>query len=182
MIVLAPLASADPDGLERVAEDHGFLQTARDALYSIIPDYTVPGVDGNLSTILAGLIGVAHRVRRDGPARARPRPPTKPGLAALDLDRYIQRESVLHRADARVKFVATVAFIVAVSLLPVGAYLALGLAWLVVVGLSVARSPRAASHRRAGRSSPRRSCSPRCPSCSPGRRTRSAASRSGRSR
>ena len=58
MIVLAPLASSDPDGLERVAEDLGFLGMARDAVYSIIPDYTVPGVDGNLSTILAGLIGV----------------------------------------------------------------------------------------------------------------------------
>lgn len=58
VIILAPLASADPDGLERVAEDHGFLESARDALFSIIPDYTVPGIDGNLSTILAGLIGV----------------------------------------------------------------------------------------------------------------------------
>jgi cobalt/nickel transport system permease protein len=58
VVVLAPLASADPDGLERVAGDQGFLQSARDALYSIIPDYTVPGVDGNLSTILAGLIGI----------------------------------------------------------------------------------------------------------------------------
>jgi len=27
-------------------------------LFSIIPDYTVPGVNGNMSTILAGLIGV----------------------------------------------------------------------------------------------------------------------------
>lgn len=59
VIILAPLASADPDGLERVAEDQGFLASARDALFSIIPDYTVPGIDGNLSTILAGLIGVA---------------------------------------------------------------------------------------------------------------------------
>jgi hypothetical protein len=59
VIVLAPLASSDPDGLERVAEDHGFLESARDALFSLIPDYAVPGVDGNLSTILAGLIGVA---------------------------------------------------------------------------------------------------------------------------
>lgn len=58
VVVLAPLASPDPDGLERVAEDHGFLQSARDALYSIIPDYTVPGVDGNASTIQAGLIGI----------------------------------------------------------------------------------------------------------------------------
>jgi hypothetical protein len=59
VIVLAPLASPDPDGLERVAEDQGFIGAARDAVYSIIPDYTVPGIDGSLSTILAGLIGIA---------------------------------------------------------------------------------------------------------------------------
>lgn len=58
VIVLAPLASSDPDGLERVAEDHGFLETAQDALYSLIPDYTLPGVEGSASTVLAGLIGV----------------------------------------------------------------------------------------------------------------------------
>jgi hypothetical protein len=59
VIVLAPLASGDPDGLEWVAGEHGFLETAQDAVYSIIPDYTVPGVDDPaLSTILAGLIGV----------------------------------------------------------------------------------------------------------------------------
>ncbi len=59
VIVLAPLASGDPDGLEWVAGEHGFLDTAQDTLYSIIPDYTVPGVDDPvLSTILAGLIGV----------------------------------------------------------------------------------------------------------------------------
>ena len=59
VIVFAPLASSDPDGLERVAEDLDFIGEARAAVFSIIPDYTVPGVDGNLSTILAGLIGVA---------------------------------------------------------------------------------------------------------------------------
>ena len=59
VVVLAPLASADPDGLERVAEDQGFLDAARDALYSIIPGYTVPGVGGNASTVLAGLVGIA---------------------------------------------------------------------------------------------------------------------------
>lgn len=58
VIVLAPLASSDPDGLERAAEDLGFLEQARDAVFSIIPDYTVPGVDGDLSRILAGLIGI----------------------------------------------------------------------------------------------------------------------------
>jgi hypothetical protein len=59
VVVLAPLASQDPDGLERVAEDIGFIDAAQDAVYSIIPDYTVPGLDGSGSTILAGLIGVA---------------------------------------------------------------------------------------------------------------------------
>jgi hypothetical protein len=58
VVVLAPLASSDPDGLERVAEDLGFIGEARDAVFSIIPDYAVAGVDGNLSTIVAGLIGV----------------------------------------------------------------------------------------------------------------------------
>lgn len=58
VVVLAPLASSDPDGLERVAGDQGFLESARDAVSSIIPDYTVPGIDGDLSTIVAGLIGV----------------------------------------------------------------------------------------------------------------------------
>jgi len=58
VIVLAPLASPDPDGLESVAEEHGFLESARDALYAILPDYTIPGIDGDASTVLSGLIGV----------------------------------------------------------------------------------------------------------------------------
>jgi hypothetical protein len=59
VIILAPLASGDPDGLEWVAGEHGFLDTAQDAMYSIIPDYAFPGVeDPALSTILAGVVGV----------------------------------------------------------------------------------------------------------------------------
>ncbi len=58
VVVLAPLASSDPDGLERVAEDQGWIESALDPLYSIVPDYTVPGLGGNLSTIVAGLLGV----------------------------------------------------------------------------------------------------------------------------
>ena len=57
--MLAPLASGSPDGLERVAEDQGFIETALDAPYSIIPDYSLPGVENEVvATILAGLIGV----------------------------------------------------------------------------------------------------------------------------
>src|SRR4051794_37332739 len=59
VVVLVPLASSDPDGLERVAQDHGFLGQARAALYSIIPDYTIPGIGGEVATVLAGLLGVA---------------------------------------------------------------------------------------------------------------------------
>ncbi|HUX77768.1 MAG TPA: energy-coupling factor ABC transporter permease [Anaerolineae bacterium] len=56
--LLAPLASPHPDGLERVAEDQGFSETAQDAPYEIIPDYVLPGVpDERLATIAAGLVG-----------------------------------------------------------------------------------------------------------------------------
>jgi hypothetical protein len=59
VVILAPLASGDPDGLEWVAGEHGFLDRAQDALFSILPDYTIPGLEGSASTIIAGLIGVA---------------------------------------------------------------------------------------------------------------------------
>jgi cobalt/nickel transport system permease protein len=51
-------ASADPDGLERIAEDVGFIDASQDPGYQILPDYTLPGVEGVVSTIVAGLIGV----------------------------------------------------------------------------------------------------------------------------
>ena len=57
--VLSPLASANPDGLERVATDFGFINAGQSAPYSIIPNYTVPFLgDTALSTIVAGIIGV----------------------------------------------------------------------------------------------------------------------------
>lgn len=59
VVVLAPRASSDPDGLMRVAQDEAFLNAARDAIFSIIPGYSIPGVDGDVSRVLAGLIGVA---------------------------------------------------------------------------------------------------------------------------
>ena len=56
--LFSPLASPHPDGLERVAEDEGFVDRAQDAPYEIIPDYAFPGVDNEgLSTILAGIVG-----------------------------------------------------------------------------------------------------------------------------
>ena len=57
--LIAPLASGSPDGLERVAEDQGFIDTARDAPYTVIADYVFPGIQSEaLATILGGVIGV----------------------------------------------------------------------------------------------------------------------------
>lgn len=54
----SPLASSSPDGLERVAEDQGFLGLAQDAPFKIIADYVLPGVENEaLATVLAGVIG-----------------------------------------------------------------------------------------------------------------------------
>ena len=60
VIVLAPLASDAPDGLERVAIDAGFAEQGTEAAFEVLPDYSVPLLgDGPLSLIAAGLIGVA---------------------------------------------------------------------------------------------------------------------------
>jgi hypothetical protein len=61
LVALAsPWASSHPDGLERVAEDEGFIDKAEDPSYEIIPDYTFPGVeDERVATILSGIIGIA---------------------------------------------------------------------------------------------------------------------------
>ena len=59
VVLISPFASADPDGLERVAEDLGFLETGQSAPFSIIPDYTIPFLgETSFSTVLAGLVGI----------------------------------------------------------------------------------------------------------------------------
>jgi cobalt/nickel transport system permease protein len=59
VVLISPFASGDPDGLERVAEDLGFIGTGLDAPYSIIPDYTIPFLgETALSTIFAGVVGI----------------------------------------------------------------------------------------------------------------------------
>lgn len=58
---VSPYASPSPDGLEKVAEDKGFLDDG--TLHSIqegspIPDYAFPGVDDpRLATGIAGFVG-----------------------------------------------------------------------------------------------------------------------------
>jgi PDGLE domain len=59
VVILVPLASADPDGLESVARDQGFIGAARDAVVGLLPGYAIPGLDGGASKVLAGLAGVA---------------------------------------------------------------------------------------------------------------------------
>ncbi len=58
LVVLSPLASSHPDGLEWVAEKHGFIEVAREAFYNIVPDYSMPGISNPaLATIAAGILG-----------------------------------------------------------------------------------------------------------------------------
>jgi cobalt/nickel transport system permease protein len=58
LAIASPLASSDPDGLESVAEQLGFLTTAQAAPFDLIPDYRFPGLEGNAATIVAGIIGL----------------------------------------------------------------------------------------------------------------------------
>jgi len=56
--LLSPLASSNPDGLERVAEDKGFVHQSKAYLSSPIPDYLVPGLKNeSAATSAAGIIG-----------------------------------------------------------------------------------------------------------------------------
>jgi hypothetical protein len=58
-VLAANFASGDPDGLDSVAIDQGFEGVGKDPGFQILRDYTIPGVDGTVSTIIAGLVGVA---------------------------------------------------------------------------------------------------------------------------
>lgn len=60
VVVLAPMASSDPDGLERAAIDAGFAEQGQASGPAILPDYSVPLLgDSPLSLVVAGLVGVA---------------------------------------------------------------------------------------------------------------------------
>jgi cobalt/nickel transport system permease protein len=59
VIFLSPFASANPDGLERVAANIGLIQTQRPAPFALIPNYALPFLGKTaLSTIAAGIIGL----------------------------------------------------------------------------------------------------------------------------
>jgi cobalt/nickel transport system permease protein len=51
-------ASSDPDGLERVAEDLGFLGMTLEPVYKLLPDYTIPFIENEMvSGIFAIIVG-----------------------------------------------------------------------------------------------------------------------------
>jgi hypothetical protein len=60
-VFASPFASASPDGLEKVAEQKGFVDSGRLAGIqeeSPIPDYAFPGIeDPRLATAAAGFVG-----------------------------------------------------------------------------------------------------------------------------
>ena len=59
VLLISPLASVNPDGLERVAIDLNFIDGSASAPFQILPDYTIPLLgESSVSTIFAGLIGV----------------------------------------------------------------------------------------------------------------------------
>jgi hypothetical protein len=73
---VSPFASSQPDGLERVAEDKGFLD-AGESQSGPITDYAFPGIDDErVATGLAGfagtliVFGLAYGIGRRRVARA----------------------------------------------------------------------------------------------------------------
>lgn len=81
VVVISPIASTNPDGLERVAINMGFEHVGAAPAYELLPDYVVPFLgETTLSGILAGVIGalvvaavafvVARLLHRRGPVTA----------------------------------------------------------------------------------------------------------------
>ena len=59
-IFLAPFASSHPDGLEKIAEEKGFLHKGEstELFHAPIPDYEMPGVkQEKIAVSIAGIIG-----------------------------------------------------------------------------------------------------------------------------
>lgn len=59
-VFVSPFASSSPDGLEKVAETHGFADRAAETplVASPVPDYEMPGIGAaGVATAVAGLVG-----------------------------------------------------------------------------------------------------------------------------
>lgn len=59
-LFVSPLASSEPDGLERVAIDEGFDDAAEDSAVADSPlaDYALDGDDEGMSGAISGVIGI----------------------------------------------------------------------------------------------------------------------------
>lgn len=58
LVLLSPLASSFPDGLEKVSLLFNFSHKGTSLISSPMPDYTIPFIrNSSLSTISAGIIG-----------------------------------------------------------------------------------------------------------------------------
>jgi len=59
LATISPLASSSPDGLEKIAEDKGFIGLAEESPFEIVADYAFPGIENEaLATIMAGWLGI----------------------------------------------------------------------------------------------------------------------------
>ena len=130
---VSQLASPDPDGLEYVAEQEGFLETAEDHALGDAPlaDYgaNLGGTD-RVNTAVAGAVGVVHHPRR----RLGPVPAGGAGQRRTSLDSgsregmtgvgghthalFRHGDSPLHRLPAHVKVVAALVLVFAVVATP----------------------------------------------------------------
>jgi cobalt/nickel transport protein len=59
-LLISPFASSFPDGLERIAQDHGFTDKGEGppVFPSPVPDYAIPGLKSReLATSIGGFLG-----------------------------------------------------------------------------------------------------------------------------
>lgn len=89
--VVSYYASSSPDGLEKVAEDKGFIESGKDSAVAGSPlaDYGIEGVGNERAAVgLAGVVGVAvtfalaggvfYLIARRRPASPEPAAPAEP--------------------------------------------------------------------------------------------------------
>ncbi len=58
LAIISPIASKFPDGLDRFAEDHEFVDKAVEPAFAVVPDYSFPGITNEATaTIIAGILG-----------------------------------------------------------------------------------------------------------------------------
>ncbi|TFE24128.1 PDGLE domain-containing protein [Cohnella luojiensis] len=81
--VISYFASPNPDGLERVSENHGFIEKAKEPSWTAwIPDYELPGIHSPF--VKVGLAGIIGAVTLFGVLYALARPIARRGEAGND--------------------------------------------------------------------------------------------------